>query len=170
MIRRLVFRALTDAVRNTDIVAHLTDTRFAVLLVNTDQHGAQIAADRVRERLPVPNITVRMASFPHDGRDVASLLRTVGASPELTSAITRGAGGTRTSIMQSDWALESKNTPSDGSVSGADEPVVELQEETPSNVVEFPSARTCDEVGCDLPHHADGLCARHYAAQKRDVA
>ena len=55
-VKQLVFRALDDTLRDTDIVAHLTDKRFAVLLTNTDARGALVATARIEKgSLPAPS-------------------------------------------------------------------------------------------------------------------
>jgi GGDEF domain-containing protein len=180
-VKRLLFQALNACVRNTDIVAHLTDKRFAVMLTETDRGGAAVVAERMRESLPLRTIEVGMASFPEDGRDAASLLSAAGASAQLIDAITRGSRGTRTSIQQSDW-IRPTDGPSAVMTDDVEQAEVEpaLVEVTPTatlqppelaappNVIDFPRAgRMCSVPDCGQTHHARGLCARHYISQRR---
>lgn len=186
-VRRLVFSALDDALRNTDIVAHLTDKRFAVLLTNTDSDGARRAGDRLREGLMPRPIRVGMASFPEDGRDACSLLTAAGASPGLVAGITRGirkAGSKKTKatpvppegesspIANATNMAQARHTQPDDRVDDTSTIMREgFEDDRLSNVVEFRQReRRCTIVGCGRRHHARGLCARHYAQGRRNVA
>jgi hypothetical protein len=44
------------------------------------------------------------------------------------------------------------------------------EEIAPTNIIEFPQKRPCSIEGCERPHHARGLCSRHYAQSRRTTA
>jgi GGDEF domain-containing protein len=72
-----LFKAITRSFRGTDIVAHMGNLRFAVLLTNTPRQGAEIA----RERLALSvggGMDVGFACFPEDGDDWRSLVAAAG--------------------------------------------------------------------------------------------
>lgn len=73
---------LLAAVSDIDVVARIDEDEFHLLLPETDGLGAQAVRRRLLARLgggdrrPVPRgVLVGMATFPHDGRDLAQLLR-----------------------------------------------------------------------------------------------
>ena len=52
---------------------------------------------------------------------------------------------------------------------GAEAPAATQQPEAiaPANIIDLPQKRPCSAEGCDRPHHARGLCSRHYAQSRR---
>jgi hypothetical protein len=74
---------LLSAVTDIDVVARIDENEFHLLLPETDGLGAHAVRRRVLSRLaggnekrPVPRgVLVGVATFPHDGRDLAQLLR-----------------------------------------------------------------------------------------------
>jgi GGDEF domain-containing protein/ActR/RegA family two-component response regulator len=74
---------LLSAVSDIDVVARIDEDEFHLLLPETEGLGAHAVRRRILARLgsasdrrPVPRgVLVGMATFPHDGRDLAQLLR-----------------------------------------------------------------------------------------------
>jgi GGDEF domain-containing protein len=148
-VKQLVFRSLDETLRNTDIVAHLNARRFAVLLTNTPQEGALVATRRIRAGLAPRPIHVGFACYPEDGLDAPSLLMSAGATTDVISAVISGA--------------ESVKVKAPVEMPVADAVVREQDDLAGTNVVELrPLGRTCRMPGCKQPHHARGLCSRHY--------
>jgi hypothetical protein len=46
----------------------------------------------------------------------------------------------------------------------------DFESEVPANVIQFPGKRHCTVEGCVNPHHARGLCSRHYSQARRAKA
>ncbi|HEX6712518.1 MAG TPA: GGDEF domain-containing protein [Thermoleophilaceae bacterium] len=92
-----VFRATP---RQIDIVARLGAGRFAMLLPYTDEHGAFLLAERIRERLTAisagAHLSFGVAGFPRSGANAQALFQ--GAETALAEA--HQAGGNRVIIFQ----------------------------------------------------------------------
>lgn len=82
---RVLFDAMNESFRESDLVAHLGNLRFLALLTNTDQASAPSVLRRLRERLGQDTIQMRVASYPDGGEDWASLLRAAGVTSKLMS-------------------------------------------------------------------------------------
>ena len=87
--------------RQIDMAARLDNARFALLLPYTDEHGAYLLAERLRERVaPLEEGQARMsfgvAGFPRMGASPAALLK----AAELALQEAREAGGDRVMILQ----------------------------------------------------------------------
>ena len=71
---RLLIERLRNGFRGTDLVAHIGNLRFVILLATTDAVGANIVYQRmVREAMPCP-VQIGLALFPDDGVDWRSLI------------------------------------------------------------------------------------------------
>jgi GGDEF domain-containing protein len=92
---QLLFDAMAESFRDSDMVAHLGNLRFAVLLMDTDVNGALIAVRRLRERCASDELQFGLASFPEDGEDWPSLLRAAGASADAIAEAQLGAADMR---------------------------------------------------------------------------
>ena len=77
-----LFRHMSDSFRNSDLVAHLGNLRFVVLLANTDAQGAVVVKEHLTTDEKLGNLTLGVASFPEDGETCEALLAAVGASPD----------------------------------------------------------------------------------------
>lgn len=169
-MRKVVFRCMDETLRSTDIVAHLNESRFVVLLTNTDLRGALVAIRRIRESLQAGEVRVGVACYPEDGPSVQSLLTTAGASTDLLSAVLRGAESVRVETPKADAPQVNSTLPEHeqrkhvGIIGPQDN-------DTPENVVQlYRSQRSCTMPGCGSRHHARDLCSRHYAEARRRAA
>lgn len=72
-----LFKAIMRSFRGTDIVAHMGNLRFAILLTNTAREGAEIARDRLSS-MAGKGMDVGLACFPEDGDDWRSLVAAAG--------------------------------------------------------------------------------------------
>jgi diguanylate cyclase (GGDEF)-like protein len=78
-----VGRTITETQRATDASARIGGEEFAILLPDTDEQGAYLAAERLRAQIAaacsdLPNaltISVGVATFPQHGREGDSLMR-----------------------------------------------------------------------------------------------
>jgi len=87
-LERLAFQ-VGRVLRTTDLLAAETDSRFAVLLPETDALGAAVLKRRIGEVLergellrgerPVPRLHLAAASYPVDGTQLEELTRVLGA-------------------------------------------------------------------------------------------
>ena len=74
---------LLSAVTDIDVVARIDEDEFHLLLPETEGIGAHAVRRKILSRLAAPNerrpsprgVLVGVATFPHDGRDLAQLLR-----------------------------------------------------------------------------------------------
>lgn len=90
-----VFRATP---RQIDTCARLGGGRFALLLPYTDEHGAFLLAERIRERL-VPlgaHLSVGVSGFPRAGASAQAVFH----AAEIALGEAREAGGNRAIIFQ----------------------------------------------------------------------
>jgi diguanylate cyclase (GGDEF)-like protein len=79
----VVGRTIIDTQRATDASARIGGEEFAILLPDTDEQGAYLAAERLRAQIAaacadLPNaltISVGVATFPQHGREGDSLMR-----------------------------------------------------------------------------------------------
>ena len=165
-LKKFVFRCLDEALRTTDMVAHLNERRFVVLLTNTRLRGALVAVRRIRESLQPGNVHVGIACYPEDGPGALSLLTAAGASTDLISAVIRGAESVRMERLPADQWLSG----AEGVGDPPGEPHASDKEENdmPPNVIEMRPGRGCSVTGCDRPHHAHELCSIHYAQARRE--
>jgi diguanylate cyclase (GGDEF)-like protein len=88
----------TQTPRQIDLCARLGGGRFALLLPYTDEHGAFLLAERIREQL-VPlgvHMTFGVAGFPRSGASTQAVFQA--AETALSEA--REAGGDRVIIFQ----------------------------------------------------------------------
>ncbi len=77
-----LFNYMSDTFRNSDLVAHLGNLRFIVLLASTDAYGAIVVREHLADDEQLGNLTVGVASFPADGESCEALLTAVGASTD----------------------------------------------------------------------------------------
>jgi diguanylate cyclase (GGDEF)-like protein len=87
--------------RQIDTAAHLGRGRFAMVLPYTDEHGAYLVAERIRQRtgaLPSGGIPMSMgvAGFPRSGANGHAVLH----AAEAALAEARAAGGDRVILLQ----------------------------------------------------------------------
>ena len=83
---------LLSAVTDIDVVARVDEDEFHLLLPETEGLGAHAVRRRILSRLMAPNerrpapkgVLVGVATFPHDGRDLAQLLRVARRRADLT--------------------------------------------------------------------------------------
>jgi diguanylate cyclase (GGDEF)-like protein len=92
---------LHDTPRQIDICARLGGGRFAMLLPYTDEHGAFLVAERIRERVaPLDEGRARMslgvAGFPRAGASAQGVFQ----AAEVALAQAYEAGGDRTIVFQ----------------------------------------------------------------------
>lgn len=85
--RRELVDTILDTVRDSDVLAHIEDDEMYLLLPETGRLGALSCRRRIAEKqrrraelarlegLPSLSVSIGVASFPQDGRDLASLLR-----------------------------------------------------------------------------------------------
>src|SRR3954447_20628122 len=90
-----------DTPRQIDMCARLGGGRFAMLLPYTDEHGAFLLAERIRERIaPLEGGKTRMslgvAGFPRSGANSAAVFQ----AAERALAEARDAGGDRVMVFQ----------------------------------------------------------------------
>ena len=78
-----LFRYMAQSFRNCDLVAHLGNLRFMVLLINTDAQGAMVVREHLQGDDQLCDITVGVVSFPADGESCEVLLTAVGASADV---------------------------------------------------------------------------------------
>ncbi len=81
----VLFRAMAESFRSCDLVAHLGNLRFIVLLTNTDVPGAMVWRERLRADEQLRDLTVGRASFPADGESYEALLTAAGASEDVVA-------------------------------------------------------------------------------------
>jgi diguanylate cyclase (GGDEF)-like protein/putative nucleotidyltransferase with HDIG domain len=82
-VLRCVGEAIADAARESDACARIGGEEFAILLPDTDEQGAYLAAERLRGQVQVAcaslpgelTISVGVATFPQHGREGDSLMR-----------------------------------------------------------------------------------------------
>ena len=77
-----LFRHMSESVRNCDLVAHLGNLRFIVLLANTDATGAMVVKEHLAANERLGDLTVGLACFPADGESCEALLTAAGASAD----------------------------------------------------------------------------------------
>ena len=77
-----LFRHMSDSFRSCDLVAHLGNLRFIVLLANTDAQGAIVVREHLTAGEKLGDINVGLASFPGDGASCEALLTAAGASAD----------------------------------------------------------------------------------------
>jgi diguanylate cyclase (GGDEF)-like protein len=87
--------------RQIDMCARLGGGRFALLLPSTDEHGAFLLAERIRERVaPLENgrarVSFGVAGFPRSGASAHAVFQ----AAETALAQAREAGGNRVVIFQ----------------------------------------------------------------------
>ena len=85
-----LFQHMSDKFRNSDLVAHLGNLRFIVLLASTDAVGAAVVMEHLTTDENLSDLTVGVASFPADGDTCEALLTAVGASADDLES---GVGG-----------------------------------------------------------------------------
>jgi hypothetical protein len=109
---------LLKAARDTDVLAHVDEHEFHLLMPETDGLGAHAARRRVLSRLaerggkaiPV-GLLVGAATFPHDGADLSQLLRVARRRAEATrSSLVRRLGPDQSGLVDVidalGWELE----------------------------------------------------------------
>jgi DNA-binding NarL/FixJ family response regulator len=109
---------LLKAARDTDVVAHVDEHEFHLLMPETDGLGAHAArrrvlarlGERTRKVLP-PGLLVGVSTFPHDGSDLSQLLRVARRRAEATRhSLVRRLGPDQTSFVDVldalGWELE----------------------------------------------------------------
>ncbi|MCH8995346.1 MAG: GGDEF domain-containing protein [Chloroflexi bacterium] len=85
-----LLRSMTASFRSSDLVAHLGNLRFVVLLTSTDAEGALVVVRRFRASVAPNEVHVGLASYPADGQDWPSLLKAAGASSDVINDAQRG--------------------------------------------------------------------------------
>ena len=90
-----LFQYMAESFRNCDLVAHLGNLRFIVLLTNTDAQGAMVVRDHLQADEQLRSVTARIASFPTDGESCEALLTAAGASADVVADTTRMASSMR---------------------------------------------------------------------------
>jgi diguanylate cyclase (GGDEF)-like protein len=87
-----------EAPRQIDMSARLGSGRFAMLLPYTDEHGAFLVAERIRERIAPLGIQMSfgVAGFPRSGASAQAVFQ----AAETGLAEAREAGGNRVIIFQ----------------------------------------------------------------------
>ncbi len=95
-----LFRHMSESFRNSDLVTHLGNLRFIVLLASTDAQGAMVVREHLTADEQLGDLTIGVASFPADGESCEALLTAVGASADdvesglqMTSSIRRDGQG-----------------------------------------------------------------------------
>jgi GGDEF domain-containing protein len=73
-----LFESITKSFRGTDLVAHMGNLRFAVLLTNTTPEGAAVAKERLASSVPAGLLQIGVACYPQDGEDWRSLMAAAG--------------------------------------------------------------------------------------------
>ncbi len=86
-----LFQHMSDKFRNSDLVAHLGNLRFIVLLASTDAQGATVVIDHLTTDENLSDLTVGVASFPADGDTCEALLAAVGASADDLEGTTQAS-------------------------------------------------------------------------------
>ncbi len=84
---------LHQVTRSSDLVAHLGEGRFAVLLLGSNLFGARVAADRVASALqasPVASFAIGLAAYRDDMNDPSELMDAVRRA--VTEAASLGGG------------------------------------------------------------------------------
>jgi diguanylate cyclase (GGDEF)-like protein len=110
-----VSERLADATREIDVVARWGGEEFVLLLPETDMNGTMVLAEKVRRAVaeePIVHggksrtvtISLGVASFPHSGGSVRTLLNAAGA------ALHRAKDGGRNRIEQADAFIKSTGT------------------------------------------------------------
>src|SRR6185312_14312508 len=97
---------LLKAARDTDVLAHVDEHEFHLLMPETDGLGAHAARCRVLARLAerggkaIPaGLLVGVSTFPHDGSDLSQLLRVARRRAEATrSSLVRRLPPDRTGL------------------------------------------------------------------------
>jgi GGDEF domain-containing protein len=92
-----LFKSIARSFRGTDIIAHLGNLRFAVLLTHTSRDGALVPKARLQENVPI-GLQIGLACFPEDGDDWRSLVAAAGGP---SSDFFTGAG--------QDWLADSES-------------------------------------------------------------
>ena len=91
-----LFQHMSVSLRNCDLVAHLGNLRFIVLLANTDATGAMMVKEHLAANQRLGGPTVGLASFPADGESCEALLTAAGASADDVEGAMRMTSSMRT--------------------------------------------------------------------------
>jgi diguanylate cyclase (GGDEF)-like protein len=100
--RQLLLAHMSEALRTTprkiDLAARLGAGRFALVLPYTDEHGAYLLAERLREQTAPAGLRVSfgVAGFPRSGATSQQVFQ----AAELALAEAREAGGDRVMMLQ----------------------------------------------------------------------
>jgi diguanylate cyclase (GGDEF)-like protein/putative nucleotidyltransferase with HDIG domain len=94
---RVVGETIMETARATDAAARIGGEEFAILLPDTDEQGAYLAAERLRAAVQkgcasLPNgltISVGVATFPQHGREGDSLMRAADAAVYMAKQLGR---------------------------------------------------------------------------------
>lgn len=105
-----LFRYMAESFLSCDLVAHLGNLRFVVLLTSTDAQGAMEVRELLQADEQLRNVTVGLASFPADGERCEALLAAAGASADVVAETTRMASSMRAG--RQGLAADSQNQPS----------------------------------------------------------
>lgn len=109
---------LLKAARDTDVLAHVDEHEFHLLMPETDGLGAHAARRRILARLAErggkvlpPGLLVGVCTFPHDGSDLSQLLRVARRRAEATRhSLVRGLASDQTALIDLidalGWELE----------------------------------------------------------------
>jgi GGDEF domain-containing protein len=73
-----LFKAISRSFRGTDLIAHMGNLRFAVLLTHTSREGAIVARERLRASVPDSMLQIGISCFPEDGDDWRALMVAAG--------------------------------------------------------------------------------------------
>lgn len=77
---------MIEGFRSTDLVAHLGDLRFAMLLSNIGVDGDKQVCRRLRDEFGTLEVRIGLASYPDHGEDWESLLKAAQGSSEAAQA------------------------------------------------------------------------------------
>ena len=82
-----LFWSMVTLFRESDLVAHLGNLRFVVLLLGTDAEGAQVVRKRLLKNRSLRGVSIGLASYPEGAANVRTLLVAAGAPAELVDAV-----------------------------------------------------------------------------------
>ena len=87
----LLLRTIGEGFRSTDLVAHMGNLRFVMLLPNTGADGGTEVCGRLRKEFGTLEVHIGLSSYPDDGADWESLLRAAQVSWDGSSEMTQTA-------------------------------------------------------------------------------
>jgi GGDEF domain-containing protein len=96
-----VISAMASTFRTSDLVGHIDESRYGVLLLNTNAEASRTAEERLRASIGEQDAIVGLACYPEDANDWRDLLTKAGASPaELYGeGVSDGAAKTADNVL-----------------------------------------------------------------------